>query len=70
MIIGGLKLITYLLLMPLLIMFSGKQIWICLPFAWDSIIENVKNFIFQHERNIEVEHSSFFEVVKSILIDR
>jgi len=34
---------------------------------WDSMIENV---IFQHERKTEVEHSSFFDVVNSILIDR
>jgi len=37
---------------------------------WDSMIEKVRNVIFQHERKTEVEHSSFFEVVNSILIDR
>jgi len=34
------------------------------------MIENVRKVILQHERKTEVEHSSFFEVVKSILIDR
>jgi len=37
---------------------------------WDSIIEKVRKVIFQHEGKTEVEHSSFFEVVNSILIDR
>jgi len=37
---------------------------------WDSMIEKVRKVIFQHERKIEVEHSSFFEAVNSILIDR
>ncbi|XP_027922790.1 uncharacterized protein LOC114180686 [Vigna unguiculata] len=37
---------------------------------WDSMIENVRKIIYQHERKTEVEHSSFFEVVNSILIDR
>ena len=37
---------------------------------WDSMIEKVRKVIFQHERKTEVEHSSFFEIVNSILIDR
>jgi len=37
---------------------------------WDSMIEKVRKVIFEHEGKIEVEHSSFFEVVNSILIDR
>jgi len=37
---------------------------------WDSTIEKVRKVIFQHERKTEVEHSSFFEVLNSILIDR
>jgi len=37
---------------------------------WDSMIEKVRKVIFQHERKTEVEHSSFVEVVNSILIDR
>jgi len=36
---------------------------------WDSMIEKVRKVIFEHERKIEVEHSSFFEVVNSILIN-
>jgi len=35
----------------------------------DSMIENVKKIIYHHERKTEVEYSSFFEVVKLILID-
>jgi len=27
---------------------------------WDSMIENVRNVIFQHGRKTEVEHSSIF----------
>jgi len=37
---------------------------------WDSMIENVRKIIYQHESKSEIEHSSFFEVVNSILIDR
>nr|XP_007132377.1 hypothetical protein PHAVU_011G089700g [Phaseolus vulgaris]ESW04371.1 hypothetical protein PHAVU_011G089700g [Phaseolus vulgaris] len=37
---------------------------------WDSMIENVKRVIDQHERKTEVEYSSFFKVVELILIDR
>ena len=37
---------------------------------WDSVLENVRKIIFQHERKTEVEHSSFFKAVNSILIDR
>jgi len=37
---------------------------------WDSMIENVRKVIFEHERKTKVEHSSFFEVVNLILIDR
>ena len=37
---------------------------------WDSMIENVRKVIFEHERKTEVEHSPFFEVVNSILIYR
>ncbi|XP_068504247.1 uncharacterized protein [Phaseolus vulgaris] len=37
---------------------------------WNSMIENVKEVIYHHERKTEVEYSSFFEVVKLILIDR
>ena len=37
---------------------------------WDSMIEKVRKVIFEHEGKTEVEHSSFFEVVNSILIDR
>jgi len=37
---------------------------------WDSMIENVKRVIYQHERKIEVEYSSFFKLVELILIDR
>ena len=37
---------------------------------WDSKIENVKRVIYQHERKIEVEYSSFFKLVELILIDR
>ncbi|KAL5137161.1 hypothetical protein HKD37_10G027571 [Glycine soja] len=36
---------------------------------WDSMIEKVKNAIYQYERN-ESEGSTFYEVVHSILIDR
>jgi len=36
---------------------------------WDSMIENVRQVIFQHERKTEAEHSSLFEVIRSILID-
>jgi len=31
---------------------------------WDSMIEKARKVIFEHERKTEVEHSSFFEVVK------
>ena len=37
---------------------------------WDSMIEKVRKVIFEHEGKTEVEHSSFFEVVNSILIYR
>ncbi|KAL5146480.1 hypothetical protein HKD37_06G016307 [Glycine soja] len=37
---------------------------------WDSMIENVKNAIYQYERKEESEGSTFYEVVHSILIDR
>ena len=37
---------------------------------WDSMIENARKIIYQHERKTKVEHSYFFEVVNSILIDR
>jgi len=37
---------------------------------WDSMIENVRKVIYQHERKIKVKHSSFFRVVNLILIDR
>jgi len=37
---------------------------------WDSIIEDVRKIIYQHEIKAQVEHSSFFEVVNSVLIDR
>jgi len=37
---------------------------------WNSMIENVRKIRYQHERKIEVEHSSFFEVINSILIYR
>jgi len=36
---------------------------------WDSMIEKVRKVIFEHEGKTEVEHSSFFEIVNSILID-
>jgi len=36
----------------------------------DSMIENVRKVIYQHERKTKVDYSSFFKVVKSILIDR
>ena len=36
---------------------------------WDSMIEKVRKVIFEHERKTKVEHSSFFKVVNSILID-
>jgi len=36
---------------------------------WDSMIENVRKIIYQHERKTKVEHSSFFEALKSILVD-
>jgi len=36
---------------------------------WDSMIENMRKIIYQHERKTKVEHSSFFEEVNSILID-
>jgi len=31
---------------------------------WDSMIENVRKVIYQHERKTKFEHSSFFKVVK------
>jgi len=37
---------------------------------WDSMTENVKKVIYQHERKTKVEYSSFFMVVELILIDR
>ena len=37
---------------------------------WDSMIEKVKNAIYQYERKEESEGSTFYEVVQSILIDR
>jgi len=37
---------------------------------WNSMIEDVRKIIYQHERNAQVEHSSFFETVNSVLIDR
>ncbi|KAL2974702.1 hypothetical protein AAZX31_14G119300 [Glycine max] len=37
---------------------------------WDSMIEKVKNAIYQYERKEESERSTFYEVVHSILIDR
>ena len=37
---------------------------------WDSMIEDVRKIIYQHEGNAPVEHSSFFEAVNSVLIDR
>ncbi|KAH1239288.1 hypothetical protein GmHk_08G023760 [Glycine max] len=37
---------------------------------WDSMIEKVKNAIYQYERKKESEGSTFYEVVHSILIDR
>ena len=37
---------------------------------WDSMIENVRKVIYQHERKTKFEHSSFFKVVKLMLIDR
>ncbi|RZC20175.1 hypothetical protein D0Y65_006855 [Glycine soja] len=36
---------------------------------WDSMIEKVKNVIYQYERKEESEGSTFYEVVHSILID-
>jgi len=36
---------------------------------WDSMIEKVKNAIYQYERHEESEGSTFYEVVHSILID-
>jgi len=36
---------------------------------WDSMIENVRKDIFEHERKTEVEHSLFFDVVNLILIN-
>ena len=36
---------------------------------WDSMIENLRKVIFEHEGKTEVEHSSFFEIVNTILID-
>ncbi|KAG5010005.1 hypothetical protein JHK87_018520 [Glycine soja] len=37
---------------------------------WDSMIEKVKNAMYQYERKEESEGSTFYEVVHSILIDR
>ena len=37
---------------------------------WDSMIEDVRKTIYQHEGKAQVEHSSFFETVNSVLIDR
>ncbi|KAL3019145.1 hypothetical protein AAZX31_05G066300 [Glycine max] len=37
---------------------------------WDSMIEKVKNAIYQYERKEESEGSTFYEVVHFILIDR
>ncbi|RZC17078.1 Malate dehydrogenase 1, glyoxysomal [Glycine soja] len=37
---------------------------------WDSMIEKVKNAIYQYERKEESEGSTFYEVVHSISIDR
>ncbi|KAH1133249.1 hypothetical protein GYH30_011898 [Glycine max] len=37
---------------------------------WDSMIEKVKNAIYQYERKEESEGSTFYEIVHSILIDR
>jgi len=34
---------------------------------WDSMIEDVKKIIYQHERKTQVEHSSFYD---SVLINR
>jgi len=33
---------------------------------WDSMIENMKNVIYHHERKTKVDHSSFDEIVHSI----
>jgi len=35
----------------------------------DSLIEDGRKIIYQHERKAQVEHSSFLEVVNSVLID-
>ncbi|KAL5164740.1 hypothetical protein HKD37_18G049995 [Glycine soja] len=37
---------------------------------WDSMIEKVKNVIYQYERKEESEGSTFYEIMHSILIDR
>ncbi|KAL1326255.1 hypothetical protein AAHE18_13G215200 [Arachis hypogaea] len=37
---------------------------------WDTMIVKVKEIIYRHEGNRQDEHSSFYEVVYSILIDR
>ena len=36
----------------------------------DSMLENVRKVVYQHEIKTKGEHSSFFEVVNSILIDQ
>jgi len=35
----------------------------------DSMTENLKKVIYQHERKTEIGHSSLLEVINSILID-
>ena len=37
---------------------------------WDTMIEKVKAVIYKHEKKEEYEGSSFFNIVKTILIDR
>jgi len=36
---------------------------------WDSMIKNARKVIYQSERKTKIEHSSFYEVLNSILID-
>ena len=37
---------------------------------WDSMIENVKKEIYQHEGKEDYEESPFYDVVHNILIER
>src|ERR1044072_3858447 len=37
---------------------------------WDSMIENVKKIIYKYEKKTDSDHSTFYDVVHAILVDR